>query len=49
MFTLFKPSPNFPKVKTVNLKNIQMYMVKFEESLKNFEEIQKENINSLPR
>ncbi len=49
MFTLFKPSPTFPKVKPVDLKNIQMYMAKFEESLKNFEEVQKEHINSIIR
>jgi|GEM_PF-660188 len=49
MFTLFKPAPTFPKVKTVNLKHIQLYMAKFEESLKNFDEVQKENVNSIIR
>jgi hypothetical protein len=42
MFPLFKSSPKFPKVKTVNLKIIQMYIAKFEESLRNLEEYQKE-------
>ncbi|GGF35406.1 hypothetical protein GCM10011339_24690 [Echinicola rosea] len=49
MFTLFKQRPTFPKVKPVNLKDIQMYMAKFEESLKNFDEVQKENIKSITR
>ena len=44
MFTLFKPSKTFPKVESVNLKVIQLYMVKFEESLKNFDELQKETL-----
>jgi hypothetical protein len=44
MFTLFKASPKFPKVKPVNLKFVQLYMTKFEESLKNFEELQKESV-----
>lgn len=42
MFTLYKHSPRFPKVKPVNLKFVQAYIQKFEESLKNYEEIQKE-------
>jgi hypothetical protein len=46
MFTLFKTSPKFPKVKRVDLKVIRLYMSKFEESLKNFEEVQKEGIHS---
>ncbi len=46
MFTLFKSSPRFPKINPINLKFVRMYMVKFEESLKNFEEVQKDCINS---
>lgn len=42
MFTLFKSSPRFPKVNPVNLKFVQLYMVKFEESLRNLEELQRE-------
>ncbi len=45
MFTLFKSSPKFPNVKPVNIKQIQNYFNKFEESLKAFEELQKEPIN----
>ncbi|MBY5952543.1 hypothetical protein OU792_15340 [Algoriphagus sp. NF] len=46
MFTLFKNSPKFPVVKPVNISLVRNYMVKFEESLKNFEEIQKEAVRS---
>ncbi|EKB50539.1 hypothetical protein B879_00741 [Cecembia lonarensis LW9] len=46
MFTLFKASPKFPKVKTVDLKAVRLYVSKFEESLKNFEELQKEGVRS---
>lgn len=46
MFTLFKPTRSFPKTQNVNLKVIQLYMVKFEESLKNFDELQKEMVKS---
>ncbi len=49
MFTLFKQRASIPKTKTVNLKDIQLYMAKFEESLRNFEEVQKENIKTLTR
>ncbi|MCR9016343.1 hypothetical protein [Aquiflexum gelatinilyticum] len=42
MFTLFNSSPRFPKVNPVNLKFVQQYIIKFEESLRNFEELQKE-------
>jgi hypothetical protein len=42
MFPLFKSSPKFPKIKQVNLKIIQMYIAKFEESLRNLDEYQKE-------
>jgi hypothetical protein len=45
MFRLFNPSKNFPKVRTVNIKDIQMYMIKFEESLKILEEVQKESFS----
>ena len=44
MFTLFKPTKVFPKVQNVNLRHIQLYMVKFEESLKNLDELQKETV-----
>ncbi|MFN3801891.1 hypothetical protein [Belliella pelovolcani] len=46
MFTLFKASPKFPKIQPVNLKFIQCYFEKFEESLRNFEEVQKESMGS---
>ncbi|RZS94933.1 hypothetical protein BC751_0444 [Cecembia calidifontis] len=46
MFTLFKVSPKFPKIQPVDIKVIRLYMSKFEESLKNFEELQKEGIRS---
>lgn len=46
MFTLFKSSPRFPKLKPVNIKFVQEYFSKFEESLKNLEEVQKEHLAS---
>ncbi|WPR75460.1 hypothetical protein [Algoriphagus sp. NG3] len=46
MFTLFKTSPKFPQVKPINLKMAKSYLMKFEESLRNFEEIQKEAAHS---
>ncbi|SEF54682.1 hypothetical protein SAMN03080598_00547 [Algoriphagus boritolerans DSM 17298 = JCM 18970] len=46
MFTLFKNSPKFPVVKPVNIRLVQNYFVKFEESLKNFDEVQREMIHS---
>lgn len=46
MFTLFKPEKTFPEIKNINLKVIQMYMVKFEESLKNLDEFHKESLKS---
>ncbi len=46
MFTLFKSSPKFPVVKPVNISQVKNYLSKFEESLKVFEEIQKETIHS---
>lgn len=46
MFTLFKSSPKFPVLKPVNIRQIQNYLSKFEESLKTFEEVQKEAIHS---
>lgn len=49
MFRLFNPSKNFPKIRTVNIKDIQMYMVKFEESLKALEEVQKESFSASSR
>lgn len=46
MFTLFKSSPRFPKLNPVNIKFVQEYFLKFEESLKNLEEVQKESYAS---
>jgi len=46
MFPLFKTSPKFPQVKPINLSLAKSYLKKFEESLKNFEEFQKEAIHS---
>lgn len=46
MFTLFKPSPRFPQIKRIDLKTVHLYLCKFEESIKNFEEIQNERITS---
>jgi hypothetical protein len=46
MFTLFKASPKFPKIRPVDLKTVRLYVTKFEESLKNFEELQKEGFQS---
>lgn len=49
MFRLFNPSKYSPKVRTVNIKDIHMYMVKFEESLKALEEVQKETFSTTSR
>lgn len=46
MFILFKASPKFPKIQPVDIKVIRLYMSKFEESLKNFEELQKDSVHS---
>lgn len=46
MFTLFKSSPKFPVLKPVNLGIAKNYLLKFEEALKVFEEIQKEALHS---
>ncbi len=46
MFTLFKSSPKFPVLKPVNIGMAKSYLKKFEESLKIFEEIQKESLHS---
>ena len=46
MFTLFKPTKTFPEIKNINLKVIQMYMVKFEESLKNLDDFHRESLKS---
>jgi hypothetical protein len=46
MFTLFKSSPKFPVVKPTNIKQAKNYLRKFEESLKNFEEMQNEVVHS---
>ena len=46
MFTLYKSSPKFPVVKPINIRLVHNYFVKFEESLKIFEEIQREAVHS---
>ncbi len=46
MFTLFKSPPKFPNVQSVNLKSVQLYASKFEEAIRNFEELQKETLDS---
>jgi hypothetical protein len=46
MFQLFKTPPKFPVVKPINIHQAKNYLHKFEESLKIFEEIQKEAIHS---
>lgn len=46
MFTLYKITPKFPKIKPVNIRFVKLYAQKFEESLKNLEELQKEVIRS---
>ena len=46
MFTLFKASPKFPVVRPVNIRQIQNYLSKFEESIRTCEELQKEAIHS---
>jgi len=42
MFTLFKSPPQYPRFTPIDLNGIHSYLVKFEESLRNFEELQKE-------
>jgi hypothetical protein len=46
MFILFKSSPKFPILKPVNIGMTRNYLIKFEESLQIFEEVQKESIHS---
>ena len=46
MITLFKASPKFPKISPLDLKTVILYVTKFEESLRNFEELQKEGFQS---
>lgn len=46
MFTLFQTFPKFPEVQRINVRMAKNYISKFEESLKNFEEFQKEIVNS---
>jgi hypothetical protein len=46
MFTLLSPSKSFPSIKTVDIKDIHLYVKKFEESLRNFEELQKESAHN---
>ncbi len=43
MFTLFSNSKRFPTIKHVNIRDVHLYMIKFEESIKNFEDLQKES------
>ena len=43
MFNLFQPSKKFPQIRYINLNQVHLYMAKFEESIRNFEEIQKES------
>jgi len=42
MFTLYKSSPVYPRVIPVDLNGVHSYLAKFEESLRNFEELQRE-------
>jgi len=42
MFILFQSSPKYPVLKPVDLRCVQLYYTKFEEALKNLEEIQKD-------
>lgn len=46
MFTLFKSSPKFPVLKPVNIGMAKNYLIKFEESLRIFDEVQKESTHS---
>jgi len=43
MFKLLQPSKKIPKIRYINLNQVQMYMIKFEESIRNFEKIKKES------
>ncbi len=47
MFTLFKSSPLIPKVKPVDLRFISLYLNKFDESLRNWEELQKDSTSAV--
>ncbi len=44
MFTLFHSQKNYPQIKFVNINMVQSYLSKFEESIRNFEEVQKEGL-----
>lgn len=46
MFTLLSPTKTYPRIKAVDIKDIHQYMMKFEESLKNLEAVQKESVRS---
>lgn len=46
MFHLFKSPPKFPKIRPINIIMVKSYQLKFEESFKNFEEVQKEIAHS---
>ncbi len=43
MFQLLHPTKKFPQIRYVNLNQIQLYIMKFEESIKNLDEIQNES------
>lgn len=46
MFHLFKSPPKFPKIRPINIRLVKNYQSKFEESFRNFEEVQKELMHS---
>lgn len=46
MFVLFKTPPKFPVVKPVNIGLTKNYLIKFEESLRIFDEVQQESLHS---
>lgn len=46
MFILFKTPPKFPILKPVNIGMAKNYVIRFEESLKIFEEVQRELAHS---
>ncbi len=49
MFTLLSRTKSFPRIRPVDIRDIHLYMMKFEESLKNFEALQKETARSKNR
>lgn len=46
MFTLLSSTKSFPRIRAVDIRDIHLYMMKFEESLRNFEALQKEGSRS---